>query len=191
MAPVTKKITEKWLIRKTHRYEFDITHSFLSSSISSPIIAPIRSLPSPSLLSVSLRPTYIPSCPSHSLYYIHPSVYYEFSPFMTISLCRVVHYFSQPVFSISCHVLSHFMSFFMLSLRLFSGRLLLLLPETSSRSDFAQMWFDSRLKQWPDHFSILFSRKVSTGFMCAPFLVSSFLIWSNLVFPFIHLAILI
>ena len=79
----------------------------------------------------------------------------------------------------------------MLSLRLFLGRPRLLLPETSSLSDFAQMWLGSRLKQWPNHFSLLFSRKVSTGFTWASFLMSSFLMWSNLVFPLAHLNILI
>ena len=80
----------------------------------------------------------------------------------------------------------------MLSLHLFFGRLLLLLlPETSGRSDFAQMWLGSCLKQWPNHFSLSFSRKVSTCFMCASFLMSSFLMWSNLVFPLAHLNILI
>ena len=79
----------------------------------------------------------------------------------------------------------------MLSLHLFLGRPLFLLPETSSRSDFAQMWLGSRLKQWPNHFSLLFSRKVSTGFTWASFLMSSFLMWSNLVFPLAHLNILI
>ena len=34
---------------------------------------------------------------------------------------------------------------------------LLLVHETSSLSDFAQMWLCSRLKQWPNHFSLLFS----------------------------------
>ena len=78
----------------------------------------------------------------------------------------------------------------MLSLHLFLGRPLFLLPETYSRSDFAQMWLGSRLKQWPNNFSLLFSRKVSTGFTWASFLMSSFLMWSNLVFP-LHLNILI
>ena len=84
-----------------------------------------------------------------------------------------------------------FISPFTLSLHLFFGRPLLLLPETSSRSDFAQMWLRSRLKQWPNHFSLLFSRNVATGFTCASFLMSSFLMWSNLVFPLAHLNILI
>ena len=79
----------------------------------------------------------------------------------------------------------------MLSLHLFLGRPRLLLPENSSLSDFAQMWLCSRLKQWPNHFSLLFSRKVSTGFTWASFLMSSFLMWSNLVFPLAHLNILI
>ena len=84
-----------------------------------------------------------------------------------------------------------FMSPLILSLHLFFGRPLVVLPETSSLSDFAQMWVGSRLKQWPNHFSLLFSRKVSTGFTCASFLMSSFLRWSNLVFPLVHLSILI
>ena len=79
-----------------------------------------------------------------------------------------------------------FMSPCMLSLHHFLG-----LPDTSSLSDFAQMWLGSRLKQWPNHFSLLFSRKVSTGFTWASFLMSSFLMWSNLVFPLAHLNILI
>ena len=62
-----------------------------------------------------------------------------------------------------------FMSPCMLPLHLFFGRPLFLLPETSSRSDFAHMWLGSRLKQWPNHFSLLFSRKVSTGFTWASF----------------------
>ena len=53
------------------------------------------------------------------------------------------------------------------------------------------MWLGSRLKQWPNHFSLLFSRKVSTGFTWASFLMSSFLMWSNLVFPLAHLNIII
>ena len=40
-------------------------------------------------------------------------------------------------------------------------------------------------------YSLLFSRKISTGFTWASFLMSSFLMWSNLVFPFAHLNILI
>ena len=52
------------------------------------------------------------------------------------------------------------------------------------------MWLCSRLKQWTNHFSLLFSRKV-TGCMCAFFLISSFLMWFNLVFPLAHLTILI
>ena len=37
-------------------------------------------------------------------------------------------------------------------------------PETSGLRDFAHL--GSRLKHWPNHFSLLFSRKVSTGFTC-------------------------
>ena len=32
----------------------------------------------------------------------------DFSPFLTISLCRAGHYFSHPLFSILCHVFSQF-----------------------------------------------------------------------------------
>ena len=88
---------------------------------------------------------------------------------MTISLCGAGHYSSHPVFSILCHVFSqlvflHASSPFILSLHLFFCRPLLLLPEASSLSDLAQMWMCSRLKQWPNHFWLLFSRKVSTSF---------------------------
>ena len=77
-----------------------------------------------------------------------------------ISLCFLSQYFrSCAMSSVSRYF---FMSPCMLSLHLFYGRPLLLLPETSSRSDFAQLWLGSRLKQWPNHFSILFSRKAST-----------------------------
>ena len=79
----------------------------------------------------------------------------------------------------------------MLFLHLFSGRPLLLLPETSSLSDFAQMWLGSRLKQWPNHFSLLFSRKVSIGVTCTSFLMSSCLMCPNLVFPLAHINLLI
>ena len=68
---------------------------------------------------------------------------------------------------------------------------LFLLPETSSHCDFAQLCLHSRLKQWSNHFSLLFSWKVSSGFSWASFLMSSFLMWSNLVFPLAHLNILI
>ena len=79
----------------------------------------------------------------------------------------------------------------MLSLHLIFGGPLLLLPETSSLRDFAHMWLCSRLKQWPNHFSLLFSRKGSTGCTCVSFPMSSFLMLPNLVFPLAHLNILI
>ena len=84
-----------------------------------------------------------------------------------------------------------FMSPCMLSLHLFFGRPLLLLPETFSLSDFARIWLHSNLKQWPNHFSLLFSRKVSTDFTWVSFLISSYLMWSNVVFPLAHLNVLI
>ena len=134
-------------------------------------------------------------CRIYSSMSTHPC---SVSPFLTISLCTMCRdgqYFSHPlipVFLILCHVLSQLVLFlhgslYMLSLHLFFSWPLLLLPETSSLSDFAQMWLRSRLKQWPNHFSLLFSRKVSTGFTCTSFLMSSFLMWSNLVFPLAHL----
>ena len=90
------------------------------------------------------------------------------SPFLTISLCRAGHYFDIQYFR-SCAMSSvswyFFMSPCMLSQYLFSGRPLLFLPENYSLSDFAQMCLCSRLKQWPNHFSVLFSPKFSTGFM--------------------------
>ena len=119
-----------------------------------------------------------------------------FPPFLTISLCRAGQYFIHPVFLILCHVFSqlvfHHVSLYscMLPLHLFFGRPLLLLPETSCLSDFTQMWLRSRLKQWPNHFSLLFSKKGSTAFTRTSFLMSSFLMWSNLV-PLAHLNILI
>ena len=79
----------------------------------------------------------------------------------------------------------------MLSIHLFFGRPLLLLPESYSLSDLAQMWLRSRLKQWPNHFTLLFSRKSFNRFYVRPFLMSSFLMWSNMVFPLAHLNILI
>ena len=112
-----------------------------------------------------------------------------FSPFHLSGHYLVIQYFrSCAVSSISLYF---FMSPCMLSLHLFFGRPLLLVPETSSLRDFSWMWLCSRLKQCPNRFSHLFSRKVSTGFMCASFLMSSFLMWSNLVFPLAHLKILI
>ena len=96
----------------------------------------------------------------------------DFSPFLTISLCRADRCLSHPIFSIVCHVFSQLVFLlvsFMLSLDIFFGRPLILLPETSSLSDFAPMWLGSRLKQWLNHFSLLFSRKMSTCFiLCTP-----------------------
>ena len=116
------------------------------------------------------------------------------SPFLTISLCRASHYISHPVFSILCHVFSQLVflhvSMYVVPPSLFN-RPLLLLPETYSLNDFAQMWLCSCLKQWPKHFNLLFSRNVSTCFTCPSFLMSSCLVWSNLVFPLAHLNILI
>ena len=86
-----------------------------------------------------------------------------FSPFLTISLSRAGQYLSHPVFSILCHVFSQ------LLFRLY------VVPPSLFRSASGQMWLRSRLKQWPNHYSLLFSRKVSICFMSASFLMSSFL----------------
>ena len=111
-----------------------------------------------------------------------------FLTFLDHLLVQAGHYFCHPVLSILCHVFSQFvfffMSSFMLSLHLFFGWPPLLL------FDFAQMWLCSRLKQWPNHFSLVFQESF-TGLTWASFLMSSFLMWSNLVFPLTHLNILI
>ena len=81
-----------------------------------------------------------------------------------------------------------FMSSFMLSLHLFFGRPLLLLPETSSHNDFAHAWLGSRLKQWPTNFSLLFfGKSFNRLYVC---LFSDVFI-SDVVFPLAHLNILI
>ena len=108
----------------------------------------------------------------HYLYY---TGYPFYAPHLSLFLTFLDHLLVQgrPVFFViqyfwSCAMSSvswyFFMSPFTLSLHLFLGRPRLLLPETSSLRDFAQMWLRSRLKQWPNHFSLLFSRNVSTGF---------------------------
>ena len=56
--------------------------------------------------------------------------------------------------------------------------------ETTSLNDFEKVWLFSRHNQWPNNCSILFSTKVSTGFMCASFLMSSFI--SDVVQPGLH-----
>ena len=79
----------------------------------------------------------------------------------------------------------------MLSLHLFFGRPLLLLPETASLSDFIQIWLGSRLKLWPNHFSLVFQESFNNMFTCTSFPMYSLLMWSNLVFSLAHLNILI
>ena len=84
-----------------------------------------------------------------------------------------------------------FMSPFMLSLHLFFGRPLFLLPETSSLSDFAQIWSCSHLKQWPNlvfpiaHLNILISAELSlrssfffTGQHSEPYVIAGLTILS-------------
>ena len=89
------------------------------------------------------------------------------------------HYFSHLVFSIFCHVFSQLVflhaSLYVVPPSRFRPKPLFLLPEISSLSDFAQMWLRSCFEQWANHLlprSVLFSRKVSTGFTCASFLMS-------------------
>ena len=76
----------------------------------------------------------------------------------------------------------------MLSLHLFFGRPLLLLPETSSHNDFAHAWLGSRLKQWPTNFSLSFFGKSFNMFYVCLF---SDVFISDVVFPLAHLNILI
>ena len=106
------------------------------------------------------------------------SLYFKFSPF-------IQYYRICAMSSVSWYF---FMSPFMLSLHLFFGRPLLLLPETSSLSDFVQMWLGSRLKQSSNHFVFCFLGKFQQVSRAPP---SRCLMWSNLVFPLAHLNILI
>ena len=86
----------------------------------------------------------------------------------------------------------NFVLFNAVSLRFVLSRVCVFLYSLGpSLNDFEKVWLFSRLKQWPNNCSILFSTKVSTGFTCASLLMSSFLMWSNLVFPLAHLNILI
>ena len=118
----------------------------------------------------------------------------SFSPFLTISLRRAGQYFSHAVFSILCHVFGQLV-FLHVSLYVAPSSLFRSASASSPRnphlSDFAQMWLRFRLKQWPNHFSLLFYRNVSTGFTYASFMMSSFMMCSNLVFPLAHCNILI
>ena len=118
-----------------------------------------------------------------------------FSSFLTISLCRAGHYCSNPVFSILCHVFSQSVflhvflyvippSLFSADLCSFSQKLLVLAVSQRCGCVLASSSGQTTLV-------FLFSRKVSTGFTSASFLISSFLMWSNLVFPLVHLNILI
>ena len=81
---------------------------------------------------------------------------------------------SHPVFPILCHVFCQLVFF---HVSLYVGPPPLLRP-TSAPSP-------------RNHFSLSFSRKFSIGFTWASFLVSSCLMWSNLVFLLAHLNILI
>ena len=145
------------------------------------------------------------------------------SPCAGPAIVFVIQYFrSCAMSSVSWYF---FMSLCMLSLHLFFGRPLLLLPETYSFSDFAHMWVCSRIMQWPNPFigvfreslnrcyvrllpDVFISNVVQPGlpscpsqhphFWCDPtwssllsISTSSFLMWSNLVFPLVHLNILI
>ena len=94
------------------------------------------------------------------------------SPFMTISMCWVVHYFNHPVFSISCHVFSqlvfrHVFFLYVVPPSVFDPSILIL-QEMSNLSNFAQMWLCSRVKHCPTHFSLLISMKVILQVLCPP-----------------------
>ena len=108
---------------------------------------------------------------------------------LTVSLCMAGHYFSHQAFSVLCHVFSQLVFlyvFLYVVLHLFFGRPLLLLPETSSLGDFAQMWLYSGLKQWPNpgKFHRFYVRLLDV-------LISDVLQPGYLVFPLAHLNILI
>ena len=127
----------------------------------------------------SLQPQPCPLSPHSSTSFLA----FPVSSFLATPSSAVIQYFrSCTMSSVSWYF---FMSPFMLSLHLFFGRPLLFIPATP----FAQMWMRSRLKQWPNgnHFSLMFSRKVSTGFTRASFLMYLFLMGSNLVFHLAHL----
>ena len=90
-----------------------------------------------------------------SRYYLsHISLPY---PWEELVIIFIIQYFrSSAISSVSLYFPG---SPFMLFLHLCFGRPLLRLPETSSISDFAQMWLGSRLKQWLNHFSLQFPWK--------------------------------
>ena len=129
-----------------------------------------------------------------------PKDFSPFSPFLTISLCGAGHYLSHPVFPILCHVFSQpclqsvgiasclplccLSSSFSVDFCSFSHKLLVLV--TYHRCGLILASGSSQT-----HFSLLFSSKYSTGFMRASFLMSSLLMWSNLVFHTAQLNILI
>ena len=112
-----------------------------------------------------------------------------FSPFLTISLNRAGQYFCHPVFSVLCHVFSQLV-FLHVSLQVFPpslSRSVSLPPPRHLQSQRFCTDVARSLEQWSNHFSLLFSRKVSRGFTWASFLMSSFRMWSNLVFHLAHL----
>ena len=97
------------------------------------------------------------------------------SPCLTISLCRAGQYFSHPVVSILCHVFSSFGMSSCLpvccpSLSFAVGPCSFSQKPIVFAISHRKMWLRSRLMQWPYHFRILFSRKVSTCVTCASFI---------------------
>ena len=71
---------------------------------------------------------------------VGPAIILVIEYFRSCTMCSVNRYLFMPSFTLSLH--------------LFFGRLLLLVPEISSLSDFAEMWVCSR--KWPNHFSLVF-----------------------------------
>ena len=114
--------------------------------------------------------------------------------FLTISLCMAGNYLRHPVFPILCHVFSQLV-FLHVSLYVFPPSLFR--PTSAPSPQNVQVLAISHRCGWvlasssDQNAFELISMNVSTGFTCASFLMSSFLMWSNLVFPLAHLNILI
>ena len=117
-----------------------------------------------------------------------------FSPFFTISLCRVGQYCIRPAFSIVCHVFSQSV-FLHVSLYVVPLSLLRSASDPSPRHIYSELFrtdvveFSAQAVAKP-LYHFVFRKKFFNMFMRASFLMSSFLMWSNLVFPLAHINIL-
>ena len=116
-----------------------------------------------------------------------------FSSFLTISLCRAGHYLSHPVFGlVPCLLSVGISSYFPLCYRYISFSV-----DLCSASQ--KLFWYQRFRTDVIVFLLQTVAKppliycfpgVSMGFICASFPMPSFLMWSNLVFPLVHLNIL-